>query len=61
MQKTSRNTQISTKAHAQRAGRESDPELYEVAEAWVGLPDAVKAGIMAMVRVSPPTQSATND
>ena len=39
-------------AHAQRAGCESDPEFDEVAVAWPTLPDAVKAGVLAMVRSS---------
>lgn len=39
-------------AHALRAGCESDPEFDEVAAAWPSLPDAVKAGVLAMVRSS---------
>jgi len=29
-----------------------DPRLVEVVNTWTGLPDAVKAGILAMIRVA---------
>ena len=32
--------------------RPDDPRLEEVIDAWGGLPDAVKAGILAMVRAA---------
>jgi len=32
--------------------REKGPDLVEVVEAWDKLPEAVRAGIMAMVRAS---------
>ena len=32
--------------------RQSDPDLLAVAEAWPELPEAIRAGILAMVRAA---------
>jgi hypothetical protein len=32
--------------------RQSDPDLAAVAEAWPELPEAIKAGILAMVKAA---------
>ena len=34
-----------------------DPELQTIVERWPGLPDALKAGILAMVQASSATES----
>ena len=37
------------------AGRSVDPDLQAVVDAWPGLPPAVKAGIVAMVKAAKST------
>ena len=39
-------------APAVPAGRQADPDLAAVVEAWPTLPEPVKAGILAMVKAS---------
>jgi hypothetical protein len=31
---------------------QADPDLARIAEAWPGLPDAIKAGILALVKAA---------
>ena len=46
-----RKTDPALTAHGQRAAS-NDPDLTAVIDAWDRLPDAVRAGILAMVRAS---------
>jgi hypothetical protein len=39
-------------AHGQRAAQKTPPDLTAVIDAWPKLPEAIKAGILAMVKAA---------
>jgi hypothetical protein len=51
--KNLRKPPVTVAAHGQRAASD-DPDLAAVAEAWPDLPEAIKAGIVAMVKAASP-------